>query len=140
MFCQTDFSRLLILATEPHWVTLLDKLLAEQPEPVWLCAASSWNDAQRLYRGKLPDLVFATPECLPTASQCPLPPILLLDSAPTQLPADICDWLARDSLNGEVLRRCLHYSQQLLAMQRLAKQDPSPIARAFRRCCTSVCS
>lgn len=123
MFCQTDFSRLLILATEPQWVTLLDKLLAEQPEPVWLFAASSWSDAQRLYPGKLPDLVFATPECLPTASQCPLPPILLLDSAPTQLPADICDWLARDSLNGEVLRRCLHYSQQLLLMQRLAKQD-----------------
>jgi diguanylate cyclase (GGDEF)-like protein len=122
--CPTDFSRLLILATEPHWVALLDKLLAEQDEPVWLFAASSWSDAQSLYQGRMPDLVFATPECLPTASQCPLPPILLLDSAPSQLPADICDWLARDSLNGEVLRRCLHYSQQLLALQRLAKQDP----------------
>jgi diguanylate cyclase (GGDEF)-like protein len=122
--CQTGFSRLLILATEPHWVTLLDELLAEQDEPVWLFAAPSWSDAQSLYQSKLPDLVFATPECLPTASQCPLPPILLLDSAPSQLPADICDWLARDSLNGEILRRCLHYSQQLLALQRLAKQDP----------------
>ena len=124
MLCQTGFSRLLILATEPHWVTLLDRLLAEQDEPVWLFAASSWSAAQSLYRGKVPDLVFATPECLPTASQCPQPPILLLDSAPSQLPADICDWLARDSLNGEILRRCLHYSRQLLTWQRLAKQDP----------------
>nr|WP_255251471.1 bifunctional diguanylate cyclase/phosphodiesterase [Pseudomonas indica] len=104
-------------------MSLLDRLLAEQPEPVWLFAASSWSDAQHLYQDHLPDLVFATPDCLPTASQCPLPPILLLDSAPSQLPADICDWLARDSLNGEVLRRCLHYSRQLLSMQRLSKQD-----------------
>ncbi|PAU55089.1 putative bifunctional diguanylate cyclase/phosphodiesterase [Pseudomonas indica] len=123
MTCQTDFSRLLILSRESHWISLLDRLLAEQPEPVWLFAASSWSDAQHLYQDHLPDLVFATPDCLPTASQCPLPPILLLDSAPSQLPADICDWLARDSLNGEVLRRCLHYSRQLLSMQRLSKQD-----------------
>ncbi|PAU61404.1 GGDEF-domain containing protein [Pseudomonas sp. PIC25] len=123
MTCQTDFSRLLILSRESHWISLLDQLLAEQPEPVWLFAASSWSDAQNLYQDHLPDLVFATPDCLPTANQCPLPPILLLDSAPSQLPADICDWLARDSLNGEVLRRCLHYSRQLLSMQRLSKQD-----------------
>ncbi|MBU3058501.1 MAG: bifunctional diguanylate cyclase/phosphodiesterase [Pseudomonas indica] len=114
---------MLILSRESHWISLLDRLLAEQPEPVWLFAASSWSDAQHLYQDHLPDLVFATPDCLPTASQCPLPPILLLDSAPSQLPADICDWLARDSLNGEVLRRCLHYSRQLLSMQRLSKQD-----------------
>ena len=124
MFRQTDFSRLLILATDPDWVSVLDKLLAEQPEPVWLCVASSWNDAPRPFREELPDLLFATPECLPAAGQCPLSPILLLDTAPTQLPANIDDWLARDSLNAEVLQRCLHYREQLSARQYLATQDP----------------
>ncbi|NQD91351.1 bifunctional diguanylate cyclase/phosphodiesterase, partial [Pseudomonas sp. CrR25] len=37
---------------------------------------------------------------------------------------DTQDWLARASLTGEVLRRCLDYSRQRQALQTLAERDP----------------
>ncbi|WP_457788310.1 putative bifunctional diguanylate cyclase/phosphodiesterase [Pseudomonas sp. PL-6] len=124
MSCQSEFRRLLVLTTDDHWVALLDALLGELPEPVWLFAASSWHDAERLYRQHLPDLLFCTPQCQPAAEHCPLPPILLLDRPPLEAPRDAQDWLARDSLTGEVLRRCLEYSRQRQALQTLAERDP----------------
>lgn len=124
MSCQSHFCRLLILTTERHWVTLLDALLAEQAEPVWLFAANSWQDAQHLYQHDLPDLIFCTPECRPAIQHCPLPPILLLERAPQEPPCDAQDWLARDCLNAEVLRRCLDYSRQRQALQALSERDP----------------
>lgn len=84
MSCQSHFCRLLILTTERHWVTLLDALLAEQAEPVWLFAANSWQDAQHLYQHDLPDLIFCTPECRPAIQHCSLPPVLLLERAPQE--------------------------------------------------------
>ncbi len=124
MSCQSDFCRLLILTTESHWVSLLDSLLAEQSEPVWILVASSWQEAQRLYRARLPDLIFCTPQCQPAANDCPLPPILLLEYPPLEPLAGAQDWLARDRLNGEVLRRCLEYSRQRQMLQHLAERDP----------------
>ncbi len=124
MTCQSDFCRLLILTTESHWVTRLDALLAEQAEPVWLLVAGSWQEAQRRYRGQVPDLIFCTPQCQPASVDCPLSPILLLESPPLQPLVGAQDWLARDRLTGEVLRRCLDYSRQRQSLQALAERDP----------------
>ena len=124
MSCQSDFCRLLILTTESHWVSLLDTLLAEQSEPIWLLVASSWHEAQQRYPGRLPDLLFCTLECQPAVDRCPLAPILLLEHPPLEPPPGAQDWLARDSLTGEVLRRCLEYSRQRQALQALAERDP----------------
>ncbi|MEX6500837.1 putative bifunctional diguanylate cyclase/phosphodiesterase [Pseudomonas zhanjiangensis] len=124
MTCQRDFCRLLIVTTESHWVKLLDSLLAEQPEPAWLFVASSWEDARRRYRQQAPDLIFCTPPCQPPADDCPLPPILLLERPPLEPLAGAQDWLARDSLTAEVLRRCLDYSRQRQRLQVQAERDP----------------
>jgi diguanylate cyclase (GGDEF)-like protein len=121
---KTDFSTLLILASEPEWVALLDKLLAEQSESVWLVVASSWGEARRQLRGNKPDLLFATPECLPSTVECSLPAILLVESAPLQLPEGVSDWLQADTLTAEVLRRCVRYSKQTRAIRRQATLDP----------------
>ncbi|MBS7662520.1 bifunctional diguanylate cyclase/phosphodiesterase [Pseudomonas lalucatii] len=115
---------MLLLTTENHWVSLLDRLLAEQTEPAWLLVASSWQDATQRYPGGLPDLIFSTPSCLPAAEQCPLQPILLLECAPLAPPPGGQDWLARDSLSAEVLRRCVDYSRQRQAWQTQAERDP----------------
>ncbi|WP_369958341.1 putative bifunctional diguanylate cyclase/phosphodiesterase [Pseudomonas benzenivorans] len=120
---QSDFCRLLVLATERHWVKMLDALLAEQEEPVWLWVASSWQDARQRYPNCSPDFVFSTPQCRPGGDQCPLLPILLLEHAPLEAPSGVQDWLARDSLNAEVLRRCLEYSRQRQSWQTLIERD-----------------
>jgi diguanylate cyclase (GGDEF)-like protein len=121
---QSDFCRLLVLTTENHWVSLLDAMLAEQDEPAWLLVASSWQEAQQRYAHCPPDFIFSTPQCQPVAEQCAQLPILLLERPPQGPLLGAQDWLSRDSLSAEVLRRCLDYSRQRQALQSLADRDP----------------
>ncbi|HSC82259.1 MAG TPA: EAL domain-containing protein [Pseudomonas sp.] len=124
MSCHSEFSRILVLTTDTRWVSLLDALCAELPEPAWLLAADSGCDAERLCQKSPVDLLLCTPECLPAAERCASPIVLLLDTAPAALPPGAQDWLARDTLSAEVLRRCLDYSRQRQALQTLAERDP----------------
>ena len=121
MSSQRDAPRLLVLAEDPFWAERLGSLLLSLGQTGLLFAASSWEAGKRFCQD-VPTLIFAAPECLPERGACFWPQVLLLEASPAESPAHVQDWLARDSLNAEVLRRCLislreHFNQQSKAGQ-----------------------
>ena len=117
----SDAPRLLVLAEDVFWAERLGSLLISLGQAGLLFAASGWEAGKRFCQDA-PTLVFATPDCLPEPGSCIWPQVMLLEVGPAELPAGVQDWLARDSLNAEVLRRCLlglreHFNHQSKAGQ-----------------------
>ncbi|VXC85512.1 GGDEF-domain containing protein [Pseudomonas sp. 8Z] len=119
--------RLVLLADSPAWAELLRENLNLLNSQSPLITASSWESASRLFENAADGLLLATPTRLPAPGNCPLPVVLLLDGEPQQVPAGVTDWLVRDSLTPDTLRRCLRYVREQgnlkHTLQRLAEQD-----------------
>lgn len=119
--------RLLLLAADVSWTAQLDACLAQLGQDVSVISAPSWAVASSLFEDPRHALLMSTLECLPAANGSQLPVILLLDSEPDEAPPGVCDWLVRDGLTPDALRRCLRYArerQQMQdALQLLAEQD-----------------
>ncbi|QKE65337.1 bifunctional diguanylate cyclase/phosphodiesterase [Aquipseudomonas campi] len=120
--------RLVLLAEQPEWAPLLRSRLEALGSCYPLITSPTWEAASSLFDDPGTGLLLTTPACLPEPGLCPLPIVLLLDSEPEQAPEDVYDWLVRDSLSVDMLRRCLRYarerSQLQNTLQRLAEQDP----------------
>ncbi len=119
--------RLLVLAQTPGWVELLRERLSAFGSAYALITAPSWAAASALFDTPDNALLLTTAQCLPAPGQCCLPIILLLDVEPAKEPQGVCDWLVRDRLSTDVLRRSLRYAAERstlqLALQRLGEQD-----------------
>src|SRR5690606_9242175 len=93
-----------------------------------LITAPSWEAASSLFDDGGRGLLLTTPACQPAPGSCSLPTVLLLDEEPAELPAEACDWLVRDALSVDTLRRCLRYAGERARLQTtlqcLAEQDP----------------
>ncbi|SDI34746.1 diguanylate cyclase (GGDEF) domain-containing protein [Pseudomonas panipatensis] len=121
-------TRLLLLAETPQWAQLLREHLAALGSAYSLITAPSWEAASSLFEEDQIGLLLATPRKLPSARNCHLPMILLLEQEPAEPPAGVVDWLVPAHLNSEVLRRALRYARERsglqTTLQRLAEQDP----------------
>lgn len=123
-----DPVRLLLLAQEPQWPAALRACLAAMGSKLVLVTESSWEAlSQHLQDGRA-SLLLTTPDLQPTAAQCSLPMVLLLDREPSEPPLGVSDWLVRGQLGADTLRRCLRHVRERGALentlQRLAEQDP----------------
>jgi len=118
----------LVLLAETEWSSLLRECLQALGNPAALITAPSWEAACSLFDEQEPGLLLSTPANLPAPGRCRLPTVLLLEQEPAEAPAGVTDWLVRDSLTGDVLRRCLRYvgmhGQLQNTVQRLTEQDP----------------
>lgn len=119
--------RLVLLAETPEWPELLRERLGALGSVFPLITAPTWAAASSLFDTRINGLLLTTEARRPAAGICPLPIILLLEEEPAEAPAGVCDWLVRDGLTVDVLRRCLRYvgEQGRLqeTLQRLGEQD-----------------
>ncbi|MDA7087019.1 bifunctional diguanylate cyclase/phosphodiesterase [Pseudomonas sp. SA3-5] len=119
--------RLVLLAETPEWPELLRERLGALGSIFPLITAPSWAAASSLFDTPINGLLLTTEARRPAAGVCPLPIILLLEEEPAEAPAGVCDWLVRDVLSVDVLRRCLRYVREQgrlqETLQRLAEQD-----------------
>jgi diguanylate cyclase (GGDEF)-like protein len=119
--------RLILLAEAPEWADRLRECLGGLGNPYPLFTAPSWAAASCLLGDQRPSILLSTPACLPAPGQCSLPSLLLLEQEPSEPPSGVSDWLVRDSLNAEVLRRCLRYAcdqhQLKQTLERLTEED-----------------
>ncbi|MEH6365396.1 MAG: GGDEF-domain containing protein, partial [Pseudomonas marincola] len=71
--------------------------------------------------------MLTTKEFQPAPGTCPLPVILLLEEEPENEPEGVSDWLVRERVTGDVLRRSLRYVREQgtlrQTLNRLAEQD-----------------
>ncbi|MGH8352970.1 MAG: putative bifunctional diguanylate cyclase/phosphodiesterase [Pseudomonas sp.] len=120
--------RLLLLADDPAWGELLGQRLATLGGALPLITAPSWEVASSLFEDARNALLLTTPACQPAPGRCPLPMVLLLEQEPAAAPPGVIDWLVREHLSADVLRRCLRYAREHGSLkdtlQRLAEQDP----------------
>ena len=120
--------RLVLLAEQPEWAALLRTRLEALGNAYPLITSPTWEAASSLFDDAGMGLLLTTPACQPEPGHCHLPVVLLLDHEPEQAPEDVYDWLVRDQLSVDMLRRCLRYarerSQLQNTLQRLAEQDP----------------
>jgi diguanylate cyclase (GGDEF)-like protein len=119
--------RLLLLADDPAWLELLRQYLAILGGALSLISAPSWAAASSLYDDSHAVLLLSTPERLPAPGSCVLPTVLLLEQEPSEPPLGVSDWLVRDQLSVDVLRRCLRYVREQGRLKEtlrcLAEQD-----------------
>ncbi|MDP2745002.1 bifunctional diguanylate cyclase/phosphodiesterase [Pseudomonas sp.] len=119
--------RLLLLAETPGWAQLLRERLSALGSGYALITAPSWEAASALFDKPSNALLMTTAKYLPASGRCSLPIVLLLDAEPAAEPEGVCDWLVRDQLSAEVLRRCLRYARERGnlndTLHRLAEQD-----------------
>ncbi|WP_339906397.1 bifunctional diguanylate cyclase/phosphodiesterase [Pseudomonas guineae] len=119
--------RLLLLAETPDWALALRERLSALGSGYALITAPSWDAASALFDKPSNALLLTTATYLPASGRCSLPIILLLDAEPSVVPEGVCDWLVRDQLSVEVLRRCLRYARERGRLndtvERLAEQD-----------------
>ncbi|WP_263146160.1 bifunctional diguanylate cyclase/phosphodiesterase [Pseudomonas alcaligenes] len=119
--------RIVLLAETPAWKDALRVCLAELGAAIALITAPSWAAASALFDEEPNAVLLATPACQPPPGQCPVPLVLLLEREPPR-PPESGDWLVRDSLSADALRRCLRYARERgnlhVALRRLAEQDP----------------
>ncbi len=119
--------RLVLLAETPQWSELLRERLDAVGGSTPLSCATSWPDARQLLDTAADAVLLTTPAHLADSRRCAAPIILLLEQEPADTPPQVCDWLVRDQLSPEVLRRSLRYvreqSRLRLTLQRLAEQD-----------------
>lgn len=120
--------RLLLLVREPEWLALLRNCLAPLGDEVILYQVADWNAFNSQPDKPRSALLLTTSELQPPAGSCVLPMVLLLDEEPFVAPAGVSDWLIRDSLTTDTLRRCLRHVRERAVLedtlQRLAGQDP----------------
>ncbi|MBX8483531.1 putative bifunctional diguanylate cyclase/phosphodiesterase [Pseudomonas cichorii] len=120
--------RLLLLARESAWLALLSNCLASLGDEVILYQAADWDAFQKQPDSPRPSLLLTTPELQPPATSCLLPTVMLLEEEPFVAPMGASDWLVRESLTADTLRRCLRHVRERGALedtlQRLAGQDP----------------
>lgn len=119
--------RLVLLAETPLWGELLHERLQALGDPAPLTCVPDWAAAEALLAQAHDAVLLTTPACLPAADDYRVPIILLLECEPEQAPDPACDWLVRDQLSDDVLRRCLRYvrgqSRLRATLQDLTEQD-----------------
>ncbi len=119
---------MLLLAETPAWAELFRELLSAMGSASPLITAASWDVASSLVGDLGCALVLCTPARLPSAGRCPLPIILLLEEEPDEAPQGVSDWLVREHLSADTLRRTLRHVRERRnlqhALERLAEQDP----------------
>jgi diguanylate cyclase (GGDEF)-like protein len=120
--------RLLLLADTPQWSALLRECLAPLGDAVLLDCVSSWDAIGSPTDPTHSFILFTTLALQPAAGQCSWPTVLLLDAEPDADPVGVADWLVRDSVTTNSLRRCLRHVRERgvleNTLQRLAEQDP----------------
>ncbi|MEE4681648.1 bifunctional diguanylate cyclase/phosphodiesterase [Pseudomonas alliivorans] len=119
--------RLLLLTQEPSWQTLLSGCLTDPGNAVTLLHACDWQVFSARYGNERNTVLFTTPGLQPPTGSCTLPMVVLLDEAPVIDPTGVNDWLVRDALTDDTLRRCLRHVRERSRLeenlQRLAGQD-----------------
>ncbi|MEE4913667.1 bifunctional diguanylate cyclase/phosphodiesterase [Pseudomonas alliivorans] len=119
--------RLLLLTQEPSWQTLLSGCLTDPGNAVTLLHACDWQVFSARYGNERNTVLFTTPGLQPPTGSCTLPMVVLLDEAPVVDPTGVNDWLVRDALTDDTLRRCLRHVRERSRLeenlQRLAGQD-----------------
>ena len=120
--------RLLLLADEPAWAALLRECLAPMGDGAVLISAPNWDSVSRLFEDDTSAVLLTTPSLQPVPGRCSLSCVVLLEQEPLVSPLGVSDWLIRDALDADTLRRCLRHVRErgLLenTLQRLAEQDP----------------
>jgi len=120
--------RLVLVAEVPEWAELLRERLSALGSASPLITAPSWDAASSLFDDDCNGLLLTTPACQPAPGRCPLPTVLLLEQEPAETPVGVGDWLVREHLTVDALRRCLRYLHEhgnlKDTLQRLAEQDP----------------
>ncbi|KAF2409142.1 putative bifunctional diguanylate cyclase/phosphodiesterase [Pseudomonas antarctica] len=120
--------RLLLLADEPAWAALLRECLAPMGDGAVLISAPNWDSVSRLFDDDHSAVLLTTPSLQPGPGRCNLPCVLLLEQEPLVSPLGVSDWLIRDVLDADTLRRCLRHVRERgvleTTLQRLAEQDP----------------
>ncbi|GLK87540.1 putative bifunctional diguanylate cyclase/phosphodiesterase [Pseudomonas turukhanskensis] len=128
MSAHVETLRIVLLAEAPEWAALLREHLVAMGNPSALITAPSWAAASGLFDDPGQGLLLTTARLQPAPGSCPLPTVLLLDHEPAEPPVGVSDWLVRDTLTPDTLRRCLRYVREhgVLkdTLQRLAEQDP----------------
>jgi len=121
-------SRLLLLAAESQWPALLRECLAPLGEAVSLVCVDEWDDVSSQYDDQRHTLLLTTAQLQPGPGRCKLPMIMLLDHEPLEAPLGVSDWLVRETLSLDSVRRCLRHVRERgvleSTLQRLAEQDP----------------
>ena len=119
--------RLLLLTQEPSWQTLLSGCLTDPGHAVTLLHAADWQTFCTRYGNERNTVLFTTPGLQPPTGSCTLPMVVLLDEEPLVGPTGVNDWLVRDALTDDTLRRCLRHVRERSRLeenlQRLAGQD-----------------
>ncbi|WP_457792633.1 putative bifunctional diguanylate cyclase/phosphodiesterase [Pseudomonas syringae] len=120
--------RLLLLAHEPFWQALLNGCAAAPGGNVILLHGANWDVFSARYGSERNTVLLTTPDLLPKTGTCLLPTVVLLEEEPLVGPSGVSDWLVRDTLTSNVLRRCLRYVHERSRLEdtlrRLAGQDP----------------
>jgi diguanylate cyclase (GGDEF)-like protein len=106
----------------------LQECLAPLGDGYVLVSATTWEAAASLFDGDPHAILLTTPQLQPGSGQCVLPQVLLLDAEPDAAPLGVSDWLVREHMGSDTLRRCLRHVRERGALentlQRLAEQDP----------------
>jgi len=120
--------RLLLLADEPAWAALLRECLAPMGDGAVLISAPNWESVSRLFDDDHSAVLLTAPSLQPGPGRCSLPCVLLLEQEPLVSPLGVSDWLVRDVLDADTVRRCLRHVRERgvleNTLQRLAEQDP----------------
>ncbi|WP_285422927.1 bifunctional diguanylate cyclase/phosphodiesterase [Pseudomonas sp. efr-133-TYG-103a] len=120
--------RLLLLAESPEWRALLRECMAPLGDAAILDCASSWEAIAHPDEPPQSRILLTTVALQPAAGQCNWPTVLLLDDEPDHDPIGVSDWLVRDTLTTQSLRRCLRHVRERGVLEntlnRLAEQDP----------------
>jgi len=104
--------RLLLLADEPEWAVLLRECVQALGGSAVLLTAPDWESVDSLFSHDRQSVVLATPALQPAPGRCELPTIVLLDHEPEVAPGGVSDWLVRDHLNADTLRRSLRHVRE----------------------------
>ena len=120
--------RLLLLADAPEWAALLRECLVPMGDGAVLISAPNWDSVSRLFDDDHSAVLLTTPSLQPGPGRCSLPCVLLLEQEPLLAPLGVSDWLVRDVLDADTVRRCLRHVRERgvleNTLQRLAEQDP----------------
>ncbi|MET4008145.1 MULTISPECIES: putative bifunctional diguanylate cyclase/phosphodiesterase [Pseudomonas] len=120
--------RLLLLAHEPFWQALLSGCLTAPGGNVILLHGANWDVFSARYANERNTVLLTTPDLQPRTGACLLPTVVLLETEPLVGPTGVSDWLVRDALTGDTLRRCLRYVHERSrledSLRRLVGQDP----------------
>src|SRR5471030_2610640 len=93
-----------------------------------LISAPSWESVSSLFEDNHSAVLLTIPALQPLPGRCSLPTVMLLEHEPLTPPDGVSDWLVRDMLSLDSVRRCLRHVRERgvleSTLQRLAEQDP----------------